>query len=114
MRRRVPRLDEAAQHVLNAVPPTIETAPTAVWQTSARPPTSSIDRGSGSVAIERTTRKAAEVDDGEPRLGVAGHERPRSARRRSQRRAGGEGRGGGGATNSRRFTDRTAGSGGGR
>ena len=35
---------------------TIETAPTAVWQTTARSPTSSIARGSATVRIERRTR----------------------------------------------------------
>src|SRR5207244_3296001 len=38
---------------------TIETKPTAVWQTTARSPTSSTARGSGCVSIESTTRKEA-------------------------------------------------------
>src|SRR5439155_25330266 len=40
-------------------PSTIETAPVAVWQTTARSPTSSTARGSGCVSIEWTTRNDA-------------------------------------------------------
>ena len=76
MRRGVARLVEAVQHVLarHAVRRSRRRRPRCGRRPRATP-TSSTERGSGSVAIDRTTRNASEVDDREPRLGVTGDER---------------------------------------